>query len=144
MQKLYYSISEVSKIIDEEQHILRYWEKEFSQIKPRKNRAGNRVYSLRDLSILKAVKTLLRDEKLTLKVAKDKINSIEFADLGDSTSVDNDFLTDSSVEKQAVGVVSEKVENVVSSVNENNKSLSYSDLKELKELLTDIKNVLSN
>ncbi|MDX9791490.1 MAG: MerR family transcriptional regulator, partial [Candidatus Kapabacteria bacterium] len=70
MQKLYYSISEVSKLVDEEQHILRYWEKEFGEIKPRKNRAGNRVYSIRDLYVIKTVKKLLRDEKLSLKGAK--------------------------------------------------------------------------
>ncbi|MFA7627146.1 MAG: MerR family transcriptional regulator [Candidatus Kapaibacterium sp.] len=73
MQKLYYSISEVSKLVDEEQHILRYWEKEFGEIKPRKNRAGNRVYSIRDLNVIKTVKKLLRDEKLSLKGAKEKI-----------------------------------------------------------------------
>ena len=49
MKKLYYSISEISKILDEEQYILRYWEKEFDFLKPRKNRAGNRIYSEKDL-----------------------------------------------------------------------------------------------
>lgn len=73
MQKLYYSISEISKLVDEEQHILRYWEKEFEQLKPRKNRAGNRVYSERDLKIIKYIKKLIRDEKLSLKGAKDQL-----------------------------------------------------------------------
>ena len=74
MQKLYYSISEISKLIDEEQHILRYWEKEFEHLKPRKNRAGNRIYSDRDFSLIKFIKKLLRDDKLALKDAKEEIN----------------------------------------------------------------------
>ena len=40
MAKLYYSIKEVSEEIDEEQHVLRYWEKEFSVLKPKKIKQG--------------------------------------------------------------------------------------------------------
>ncbi len=71
MRKLYYSISEVSKIIAEEQHILRYWEKEFDILRPRKNRAGNRIYSEKDLNILKMIKYLLRQKKISLRSVKD-------------------------------------------------------------------------
>lgn len=73
MQKLYYSISEVSKLVDEEQHILRYWEKEFDQLKPKKNRGGNRIYSDKDIKLIQQIKQLLRDEKLSLKGAQEKI-----------------------------------------------------------------------
>lgn len=76
MQKLYYSISEVCQLIDEEQHILRYWEKEFEQLTPRKSRGGNRIYSLKDISIIKLIRQLLREEKLSLKGAKEKLNRI--------------------------------------------------------------------
>jgi DNA-binding transcriptional MerR regulator len=73
MQKLYYSISEVSELVSEEQHILRYWEKEFDILKPRKNRGGNRIYSERDLQIIKAIKKYIRIDKLSLKGAKEQI-----------------------------------------------------------------------
>ena len=76
MQKLYYSISEVSTLIDEEQHILRYWQKEFPQLKPKKNRSGNRVYSDKDLSLLKLIKKILREDKKTLKDAKEYIDEL--------------------------------------------------------------------
>jgi DNA-binding transcriptional MerR regulator len=74
MQKLYYSISEVCQMVDEEQHILRYWEKEFSSLKPRKNRGGNRIYSEKDITLIKNIKNLLREEKLSLKGAKEQIS----------------------------------------------------------------------
>ncbi len=83
MQKLYYSISEVSDMIDEEQHILRYWEKEFEQLNPKKNRAGNRIYSEKDISILKIIKNLLREEKLSLKGAKENLNRININNMDD-------------------------------------------------------------
>ena len=43
IKKLYYSISEVSDITGLKQYVLRYWETEFSQLKPNKNQAGNRI-----------------------------------------------------------------------------------------------------
>ncbi|HEX2984763.1 MAG TPA: MerR family transcriptional regulator, partial [Ignavibacteriales bacterium] len=65
IKKLYYSISEVSKITDLEQYILRYWETEFDSLKPSKNRAGNRIYTNKDIQIILKIKKLLRDEKYT-------------------------------------------------------------------------------
>ncbi|MBM2814709.1 MAG: MerR family transcriptional regulator [Ignavibacteria bacterium] len=76
MQRLYYSISEVCSILNEEQYTLRYWEKEFGILNPKKNRGGNRIYSEKDLFVAKVIKRLLRDEKLSLKGAKEQIHSI--------------------------------------------------------------------
>jgi DNA-binding transcriptional MerR regulator len=76
MQKLYYSISEVCTIVDEEQHILRYWEKEFEGLRPKKNRGGNRIYSEKDLNIVRVIKILLREEMLSLKGAKEQLKKI--------------------------------------------------------------------
>ncbi|MFH1051079.1 MAG: MerR family transcriptional regulator [bacterium] len=76
MRKLYYSISEVCQLVDEEQHILRYWEKEFPQLKPKKNRGGNRIYSEKDVFLINSIKKLLRDEKISLKNAKEKLSEI--------------------------------------------------------------------
>jgi DNA-binding transcriptional MerR regulator len=70
MKKLYYSISEVSKLAEVEQYILRYWESEFEQLKPAKNRAGNRVYTNEDIKLIFKIKRLLRDEKYTVEGAK--------------------------------------------------------------------------
>ncbi|HRS02104.1 MAG TPA: MerR family transcriptional regulator [Bacteroidota bacterium] len=72
MKKLYYSIGEVSKLLNEEQYTLRYWEKEFPIIKPHKNRGGNRVYSPLDFELLSLIHILLREKKYNIK----KINEI--------------------------------------------------------------------
>lgn len=73
IKKLYYSISEVSKITGLEQYVLRYWESEFEQLKPAKNRAGNRIYTNRDIKLILHIKKLLRDERYTIEGAKQVI-----------------------------------------------------------------------
>ena len=70
IKKLYYSISEVSRITGLEQYVLRYWETEFEQLKPAKNRAGNRIYTNKDIKLIIHIKQLLRDEKYTIEGAK--------------------------------------------------------------------------
>jgi DNA-binding transcriptional MerR regulator len=70
IKKLYYSISEVSKITEMEQYVLRYWETEFEQLKPQKNRAGNRIYTNKDIQVILHIKSLLRDKKYTIEGAK--------------------------------------------------------------------------
>jgi DNA-binding transcriptional MerR regulator len=75
IKKLYYSISEVSKITDLEQYVLRYWESEFEELKPAKNRAGNRIYTNRDIKLILYIKKLLRDERYTIEGAKQVLKS---------------------------------------------------------------------
>ena len=70
IKKLYYSISEVSEITSLKQYVLRYWETEFSQLKPGKNRAGNRVYRSHDVDTIMEIKSLLYDRKFTIKGAQ--------------------------------------------------------------------------
>ena len=70
IKKLYYSISEVSEITGLKQYVLRYWETEFSQLKPNKNQAGNRIYRSHDIDVIIDIKSLLYDRKFTIKGAK--------------------------------------------------------------------------
>ena len=70
IKKLYYSISEVSEITQLKQYVLRYWETEFSQLRPSKNQAGNRIYRSHDIDIILDIKTLLYDRKFTIKGAQ--------------------------------------------------------------------------
>lgn len=70
IKKLYYSISEVSKITNLEQYVLRYWESEFDELKPAKNRAGNRIYTNKDIQTILFIKRLLREERYTIEGAK--------------------------------------------------------------------------
>ena len=68
--KLYRSISEVSAMTGIEQYVLRYWETEFDELKPLKNRAGNRIYSDKEIKVVARIKELLRDQHYTIEGAR--------------------------------------------------------------------------
>jgi len=70
IERLYYSIGEVSKLTGVEPYVLRYWEKEFEQLKPSRNRGKNRVYTNRDIKIILMIKRLLWEEGYTIEGAK--------------------------------------------------------------------------
>ena len=70
IKKLYYSISEVSRITGIEQYVLRYWQSEFENLKPQKNRAGNRIYTNKDIQLILKITELLRDKKYTIEGAR--------------------------------------------------------------------------
>ena len=69
-KKHYYSISEVGRITGLEQHVLRYWESQFPELNPAKNRAGNRIYTNKDISLIFEIKRLVREEGFTIDGAK--------------------------------------------------------------------------
>jgi DNA-binding transcriptional MerR regulator len=121
IKKLYYSISEVSKITDMEQYVLRYWESEFEQLNPQKNRAGNRIYTNKDIQIILHIKSLLREKKYTIEGAKKilinyKLEPVIIKDASEY-SVEN--------------------ENISTDLNDNKKERTSlkKDLKELKIFL---------
>lgn len=71
-KKTYYSISEVCSRTGLEAHVLRYWESEFPQLRPKKNRAGNRAYRDKDIELIEYIKHLLYEEQYTIPGARKK------------------------------------------------------------------------
>lgn len=70
-QKAYYSIGDVSAMFHENASLIRYWEKEFDILKPKKNKKGDRLFRPEDVKNLKLIYHLLRERKYTLEGAKD-------------------------------------------------------------------------
>jgi len=77
IKKLYYSIGEVSRMTDLKAYVLRYWETEFKQLKPPKNRAGNRTYRQSDIDLILFIKDLLYNKKFTIEGARTQIASMD-------------------------------------------------------------------
>ena len=73
LKKIYYSIREVSEISGVEAHVLRFWEKEFPMLRPRRGRSGNRTYKDRDIEIVKEIRHLLWDQKFTIQGACEQL-----------------------------------------------------------------------
>ena len=65
----FFTISKTSKIIGVQSHVLRFWEKKFSSINPKKSQSGRRYYSSDDIKYLLMVKKLLYEEGFTIKGA---------------------------------------------------------------------------
>ncbi|MGP0565135.1 MerR family transcriptional regulator [Nitrospina sp. 32_T5] len=71
--KLFFKIGEVAEIAGVEQHVLRYWEDEFEELKPDKNRSGQRLYQKKDIERILEIKQLLYHDKYTIAGAKQRL-----------------------------------------------------------------------
>ena len=76
LTKLYYTISDVSSMFGINDSTLRYWETEFSQLHPKKNRKGDRRYTKEDISVVDKIYTLLKEKGYTIKGANDELKSV--------------------------------------------------------------------
>lgn len=68
--KMYFKIGEVSDITGLEAHVLRFWESEFKNIKPRRTSTGQRMYRKNDIELILYIKNLLHNEKFTIQGAR--------------------------------------------------------------------------
>tara|TARA_B100000530_G_C15666405_1_gene372486 strand:+ start:221 stop:592 length:372 start_codon:yes stop_codon:yes gene_type:complete len=101
INKLYYSIGDVSEMTGLKQYVLRYWETEFSILKPEKNKAGNRRYRKEDIKIIRHIKELLYEKKFTIRGAnqyledyyRKKDSESNIVDISSQT-IDREFLID--------------------------------------------------
>lgn len=74
-KRLYYKIGEACKALGIQPYVLRYWETEFPALSPSKSRSGQRVYSEKELEIIRRIKELLYEEGYTIAGAKKKLEA---------------------------------------------------------------------
>ena len=72
-EKRYYKIGEISKAFNVNSSLLRFWEKEFKHINPKKNKKGDRMYTIDDVEKLKLIYHLVKEKGFTLEGAKNKL-----------------------------------------------------------------------
>lgn len=73
--KIYYSIKEVAAIIGVPESTLRYWEKQFSEVKPKKTSSGVRQYKKEDIDLLKLIYHLLKDKGMNIAAARERLKN---------------------------------------------------------------------
>ena len=122
VKKLYYSIGEVSEITNLKQYVLRYWESEFSQLKPSKNSAGNRNYRKSDIDLINEIKSLLYKRHYTIKGAKQ-------------------YLKDKG--KQSPKVGGQENNHQIKAIKEKVIKLTAADLKTLKSIKSGLDDLLA-
>ena len=75
ISKMYYTMGEVSAMFDVNQSLIRFYEKEFDVLQPKKNKKGNRYFTPEDLENFKIIFHLIRDKGYTLQGAKDHLKN---------------------------------------------------------------------
>ncbi len=75
--KLYFKIGEVATIVGVQPYVLRYWESEFSVVRPSKTGSKHRLYRRRDVETLLQIKRLLHDERFTIEGARKRLKSLQ-------------------------------------------------------------------
>jgi len=90
-KRLYYKIGEACKALGIQPYVLRYWETEFPALTPSKSRSGQRVYSEKELEIIRRIKELLYEEGYTIAGAKKKLETeLASGSLGEPDRDDED------------------------------------------------------
>ena len=75
LNKLYYNISEVAEILGVSTSLLRYWETEFPDLRPAKNKKGTRSYTTKDIELLRRIYHLTKECGLTLEGARQQLKN---------------------------------------------------------------------
>ena len=128
-EKYYYKIGEAAKKIGVQPYVIRYWETEFSFLKPYKSKSSHRLYSKSDIEKLSLVKNYLYDKKFTIEGAKRAIR-LKSSSLSADPTVSNSL---NNSKQQA--------EPDSSNTSDNYRSLL---LKDVKDELNYIKSILSS
>ena len=121
IKKLYYSISEVCQLTGLKSYVLRYWETEFRELKPPKNRAGNRTYRKKDIDIIIKIKELLYDKKFTIEGARNQLaitpQSSDSSDDGGNVEKSKPRVVSSSKEVSVLLEVRDQLKSILDIIN---------------------------
>ncbi len=96
--KRYFTIGEVSELCGVKPHVLRYWEQEFTQLKPVKRRGNRRYYQHHEVLLIRRIRELLYEQGFTISGARNKLDSrITEARIGAAAASDGPFDPDGPV-----------------------------------------------
>ena len=84
--KRYFTIGEVSELCGVKPHVLRYWEQEFTQLKPVKRRGNRRYYQHHEVLLIRRIRELLYEQGFTISGARNKLDARVLSDSGQATS----------------------------------------------------------
>lgn len=99
IRKVYYSIGEVAELLGLNPSMIRFWEKEFEILEPKKSRKGNRMFTEKDIENLSLIKYLLRDRGYTIPGANKRIKDNKQSAINESLVVDRLMYIRAELEK---------------------------------------------
>ena len=102
--KRYFTIGEVAELCGVKPHVLRYWEQEFTQLRPMKRRANRRYYQHHEVLMIRRIRDLLYDQGFTISGARNKLQELVQSErdrrraVGDNSFIDIDLPDDEGLE----------------------------------------------
>nr|WP_232416141.1 MerR family transcriptional regulator [Methylotenera mobilis] len=130
--KRYFTIGEVSELCGVKPHVLRYWEQEFTQLKPVKRRGNRRYYQHHEVLLIRRIRELLYEQGFTISGARNRLDDVEFS--AKSSQHDKQAtvkLDDGSLSSANLG------SDIAVSAQGDNNPFDYAKIKsELREILT--------
>lgn len=108
LNKLYYSIGEVAKLLDVNASLIRFWEKEFKLEVSKKNNKGNRLFSVKEINTLNHIYQLVKEEGYTLEGAKKSLKNPKSLYQNEKTIIN----PESSAENEKNKEIIEKLKNI--------------------------------
>ena len=135
--KRYFTIGEVGELCGVKPHVLRYWEQEFTQLRPMKRRGNRRYYQHHEVLMIRRIRELLYDQGFTISGARNKLQELVQAERDRRRTQDDDFAD--SVGYDVLGDAEEEfVAEAVPSVSEQPSAALLGvrrELLEIRELL---------
>ncbi len=117
--KRYFTIGEVSELCGVKPHVLRYWEQEFTQLKPVKRRGNRRYYQHHEVLLIRRIRELLYDQGFTISGARNQLDEVSIDGArngkfrgGDMTAASPDALAGAAAIAQA-GVLRTEIQNIL-------------------------------
>jgi DNA-binding transcriptional MerR regulator len=110
--KIYFTIGEISNLCDLDTHVLRYWEQEFTQLKPLRRRGNRRYYQQKEVLLVRQIRSLLYEQGYTIEGAKAQLANIN---INRSAVPDNDSNGDV---KSLLNKVTSSIEQIIADLNQ--------------------------
>ncbi|OYV27290.1 MAG: hypothetical protein B7Z82_05905 [Halothiobacillus sp. 20-54-6] len=110
--KRYFTIGEVGGLCNVKSHVLRYWEQEFTQLKPTKRRGNRRYYQRHDIELIRLIRTLLYDQGFTIAGARQQLVQAHKNSLKVDSIVGNAGVLEPTLDWHMTSSVVDVVENI--------------------------------
>jgi DNA-binding transcriptional MerR regulator len=147
--KRYFTIGEVGELCGVKPHVLRYWEQEFTQLRPIKRRGNRRYYQHHEVLMIRRIRDLLYEQGFTISGARNKMQELAQAQKGlkkdvlENGLLDDELLDDFD-EEGAPSAALENASMVMESAQRATSLQVTSSLPTLRRELMDIRDLLSN
>lgn len=147
--KRYFTIGEVGELCGVKPHVLRYWEQEFTQLRPIKRRGNRRYYQHHEVLMIRRIRDLLYEQGFTISGARNKMQELAQAQKGlkkdvlENGLLDDELLDDFD-EEGATSAALENASMVMESAQRASSLQVTSSLPTLRRELMDIRDLLSN